>query len=134
MKGIKKGQGVVEVVFSIGVVLLILSGVVILMVNTFGAKNKGFDRKKATQLAQMIIEEKVAERDNSPETFWSNIENGVKDERLTKEDGFAGYFYNVTYIKIDDDSGRVEVEVGMEGRDEEGRDEKVTFERFFGRM
>ncbi len=129
MKGIKKGQGVVEVVFSIGVVLLILSGVVILMVNTFGAKNKGFDRKKATQLAQMIIEEKVAERDNSPETFWSNIENGVKEERLTKEDGFAGYFYNVTYIKIDDDSGRVEVDVWMDGRDE-----KVTFERFFGRM
>jgi hypothetical protein len=129
MKGIKKGQGIVEVVFSIGVVLLILSGVVILMVNTFGAKNKGFDRKKATQLAQMIIEEKVAERDNSPETFWSNIENGVKEERLTKEDGFAGYFYNVTYIKIDDDSGRVEVDVWMDGRDE-----KVTFERFFGRM
>jgi hypothetical protein len=129
MKGIKKGQGIVEVVFSIGVVLLILSGVVILMVNTFGAKNKGFDRKKATQLAQMIIEETVAERDNNPETFWSNIENGVKEERLTKEDGFAGYFYNVTYIKIDDDSGRVEVDVWMDGRDE-----KVTFERFFGRM
>lgn len=129
MKGIKKGQGIVEVVFSIGIVLLILSGVVILMVNTFGAKNKGFDRKKATQLAQMIIEEKVAERDNETETFWNNIDNGNTEEGLTKEDGFLGYFYDVTYRKDGDNGGRVIVEVKMEGRDE-----AVTFERFFAKL
>lgn len=128
MKGIKKGQGIVEVVFSIGIVLLILSGVVILMVNTFGAKNKGFDRKKATQLAQMIIEEKVAERNNETESFWNKINDNFKIENQIK-DGFDGYIYSVDYIRINDNSGRVEVEVGMVGRSE-----KVTFERFFGKL
>lgn len=128
MKGIKKGQGIVEVVFSIGIVLLILSGVVILMVNTFGAKNKGFDRKKATQLAQVVIEEKVAERNNETESFWNKINDNFKIENQIK-DGFDGYIYSVDYIRINDNSGRVEVEVGMVGRSE-----KVTFERFFGKL
>ena len=131
MKAIKKGQGIVEVVFSVGVVLLILSGVVILIVNTFGAKNKGFDRKKATQLAQMIIEEKVAERNNETESFWNKINTNHEDENQTK-DGFSAYVYSVNYIRVDDNSGRVQVVVSTEGRDAEV--EKVTFERFFGKL
>jgi hypothetical protein len=129
MKMIKKGQGMVEVVFSIGVVMLILAGIVILMVNTFGAKNKGFDRKKATQLAQMIIEKNVADRDNAPGDFWEKMDNDSLIEDLT-EDSFTGYIYNVSYQGNDDGkSGTVTVIVTMPGRDDE-----VTFERFFGKL
>jgi hypothetical protein len=98
------------------------------MVNTFGAKNKGFDRKKATQLAQMIIEEKVAERDNETETFWRNINYGIEEKNQPRI-GFDGYLYDVTYSKDGDNGGRVIVEVKMEGRDE-----TVTFERFFAKL
>lgn len=67
------GQSLVEVVVSIGLVVLVVSGVVTLVVNSLGARNKGFDRKKATELAQKVTEKSCQIKSTTPIVFGSKL-------------------------------------------------------------
>jgi hypothetical protein len=86
------GQSLLEIVFSIGIIALVITGSVVLIVNSVGVKNNGFERKKATEMGEIIIEELIDQRRNSSETFWSLTSK--TGETLPK---FDGYTYSISY-------------------------------------
>ena len=90
------GQSLIEVIFSMGIVILVLVGVVMLMVITAKAKRIASERQKAIELSQLLIDDKVNyfKDENNMLSFWNesnhNIENGTNL-------GFPGYSYTVDY-------------------------------------
>lgn len=87
-----KGQGIVEAVYSVGVLGLMLTGVVILILMTVASKKNDFDRKKATELGTLVMEEQVDNSKNDINNFWNltNVSGKTKPE-------FWGYTYSVGF-------------------------------------
>ena len=125
-----RGQGIVELIFAVGVIVLVLGGVVTLMLRSMGARTVGFDRKKATRLASIVMENLIEEKENDPETFW--LLSPVSDEEM---DGFDGYVYSVGFTDRSgectgvDSCTQVILEVGWSG----SRDQFLQFNRFFAK-
>jgi len=92
-----KGQSLVEVIMSIGVVVLVITGVIVLIVATVGIKNNSFDRKKATQMAGVVLENLTKKKNEDPESFWqlSSTSNGTVAN-------FPGFTYNVGFTVVND--------------------------------
>lgn len=65
-----EGQSLIEVVFSIGVIMVVMSGVVFLIISTLGAKTKSYDRKKAVEISQNVIEGMVQTKMSDGTSFW----------------------------------------------------------------
>ena len=68
---LNQGQSLIEVVFAIGLILLVVSGIVSLMLSTLGARTKGYDRLKAVELSQIVMESVVNEKTTDPSSFWN---------------------------------------------------------------
>jgi len=94
-KFFRSGQGVIESVFSVGVLGLLLGGAIVLIVMGISSRKTSFDRKKATELAAMVTEELISESRNDPEEFWqfSNVTNQSKS-------AFGGYTYSIGFSNI----------------------------------
>jgi len=124
----KSGQGLIELIVAVGVIILVLGGVVALMLKTMGGRTAGFDRKKATQLASMVMENLVEEKENHPETFWQLT--SVTDEKM---EGFDDYVYSVGFTdrssECVSDCAQAILEVGWSG----SRDQSLKLNRFFAR-
>lgn len=88
----EKGLSIVEIIFSIGVTVLVITGVVSLMVQSTGIKTNTSQRKKATDVAQKIIEELVYQKNNNRDLFWelTPILSGTLDD----------YIYTVGYSGV----------------------------------
>ena len=91
----KLGQSLVEVVLAIGIVALIITGVVILLVNTIGVKNNSFDRKRASEMAEVVIENLIKLKKENAIKFWS-LQN-IGSTNLT---GFEGFTYSVGFSLV----------------------------------
>jgi hypothetical protein len=89
----RKGQGVVEMVFSIGLLALLLTGAVVLIVTSLGAKGKGIDRKAATVVGERVIEGLINEQKNDSASFWSSI-------GTNRSDTIDGYSYTVEFTPV----------------------------------
>lgn len=89
-----KGQGIIEAVYSIGVLGMILTGAVVLILMSSTLKKSDFDRKKATEMGTMIIEELIYNSKNDV-NFW-NLNNSAD---LTKTD-FPNYTYSTEFTNI----------------------------------
>jgi len=128
MRNRRKGQGVLELVVVIGIIALVLGGVVTLLVQVMGARGKSFDRKKATRLADVVMESLVEEEKNDPGAFWppSDI-----DEQSWGGGGFDGYVYSVEFTdeSCDRVCSRAVLTVGWSG----SSDQSVIFSRFFSK-
>lgn len=90
------GQSMVEVVVAVGLVILVTSGVVALLVNVLGARTKSFDRRKATELAQKVVETIVADKNQKGEEFWQGLTYFSKYGSNATDPLFPDYRYNVT--------------------------------------
>ncbi len=77
----------VELLFSVAIVVLILSGVVALLVSSIGSRNKGYDRKRAVYIAEKAMEGLVNQKGTTPDVFWAITTYTGNDE---------GYSYRVT--------------------------------------
>lgn len=128
-----RGQSLVEVVFAIAVIALTLSGVVSLLVYSVGSRTKSFDRKRATELGEKVMEQLVDEEKNSPLAFW-RLSNRVG---LTDTE-FGGYVCSVGFTNIVNGStcgvGRTDctevvLTVGWSG----STNQQLNFNRFFSR-
>ncbi|MDD2225093.1 MAG: hypothetical protein PHP97_02940 [Candidatus Shapirobacteria bacterium] len=71
----KKGQSLIEIIFSMGIVILVLVGVVMLMVVTAKAKRIASERQKAIELSQQMIENTVLYSKNNTLAFWQTVNN-----------------------------------------------------------
>lgn len=91
----RKGQGVVESVFSVGILGLLLGGAVVLIVLGIGNRRNSFDRRRAAELANMAIEELISQSKNDPESFWK-----LDGTSGLKEEAFLGYTYSIGFTNI----------------------------------
>jgi hypothetical protein len=90
----KKGQSLIDVIFSIGIVVLVLTGVIVLVVSTAKVKRMAFERQKAIELSQLLIENKVLESKNDQTVFWNG--GYSNDDKPVSDFGdFSGYQYTV---------------------------------------
>ena len=87
----EKGISIIEIIFSIGVIVLVITGVVSLMVKSTGLKTNTLQRKKASEVAEMVIENLVNQKNNDRDGFWS----------LTPTLGvIENYTYDVGYTQV----------------------------------
>ena len=91
----KKGQSIVEIIFSIGVIATVIVGVITLVVNVLRVKNTSLKRKQAAAASDIVLEDLLQEKKVSPENFWLLTPVGE-----TPVDGFEGYVYTVNFTEI----------------------------------
>jgi len=123
-----KGQSLIEVIFSMGVVILVLVGVVMLMVVTAKAKRIASERQKAIELSQLLIEDKVNyfKDENNMLSFWNNI-SGLTNESNRTRNGFPGYLYDVNYDNCNSNSCNIIFAIKW------GDSQTLSVERLFSR-
>lgn len=86
-----KGQSLIEIVFGVGVLVMVITAVASLIVKTTGIKAETAQRKKATEMGEVIVENLLNNKKNNPDSFWllTNIPSGS-----TIPD-YSGYTYGV---------------------------------------
>lgn len=92
----ERGQSLIEIIFSVGVVSLVMVGVVSLIVNVISTKNISLQRKKATELSNVAVEKLLEDKLRYPETFWQL--NDITTPQVVN--GFGGYEYTVDFSRI----------------------------------
>lgn len=92
----QQGQSLIEIVFSIGVIMLVIAGIVGLTMTTIGSRTKGYDRKKAVELSQVVMENLIKDEDTDPASFW-NLGSSYWTLMQTSQtnSAFSGYTYSV---------------------------------------
>ena len=105
------------------------------MVKTMGAKNKTFDRIKATEFAQVLMEGKVSESKNQQETFWSKVGSSEVGSNV----GFTDYSAVISTSKVIDPAASCDVDppkcakVVVSVTWQEKATQTISFERFFAK-
>jgi Tfp pilus assembly protein PilV len=85
----EKGVSIIEIIFAIGVTVIVIAGVVSLMVKSTGTKTNSLQRKKASEVAEMVIEDLMKLKNSSSNSFWDlGPISDVKDN----------YNYNVEFV------------------------------------
>lgn len=92
----EKGQSLVEIIFSVGVISLVIVGVVSLIVNVVGVKNASLKRKMANELGEIVIEDLLDEKLKTPEVFWQLSD--IDSPQVLN--GFDGYSYTIDFTQI----------------------------------
>lgn len=124
-----KGQSLIEVIFSMGVVILVLVGVVMLMVITAKAKRIASERQKAIELSQLMIEETVLYSKNNTLEFWETI--SVGNEITTSVcNNFSNYSCQIQYISSDCDNKQCKLIFNITWEDDS---QNLSVERLFSR-
>ena len=130
MKTKDNGQSLIEMIFSIGVLVTVVVGVVSLMVKTTAVKTTTNARKKASEMTGVIVEKLLESKTNNPEQFWQL--NDISSSQLP---GYEGYNYTVDF---DVGTGNNCSSTIIECADATievvwGNNEKLTVKRFFSR-
>lgn len=84
----EKGQSLVEVVFSVGIMVIIIAGVVSLMAKTISLKTAAAQRKKAADMAELVIENILEQKKNDATGFW-NLTDITTPQTVSGYDGFS---------------------------------------------
>ena len=129
------GQSLIEVVFAIGLILIVIAGVVTLLLMTIGSRTKSYNRQKAVELSQIIMENMVKESINTPESFWNTSSEFWNINGSPQTNGnYPDYSYTVTNDPVlnatctANKCMNVEVLVTWQGSED-----KVKSNRFFSR-
>jgi Tfp pilus assembly protein PilV len=127
----EKGQSLIEVIFSVAVVVLVITGVVSLLVSSTSVKTTGFQRKTASDMAAVIVENLINQEKTNTQSFWQ-LNNLAAGQTLPN---FSGYTYSVTYTLKNDggcsnvinECANVSIVVTW------GNNQTLMFNRFFSR-
>lgn len=97
----QRGQSILEVVFSVGLISLVTAGVVMLLSATLGARTKATDRKKAVEMSQIVMEGVVGEKSTNSVEFW-DVNSGYWQNNLSGGktlSGYPGYDYTIGIVQ-----------------------------------
>ena len=127
----EKGQSLVEVVFSVGIMVVIIAGVVSLMAKTISLKTAASQRKKAADMAELVIENILDKKKNDASNFW-NLTDITSPQVVS---GYEGFTYVVDYERITGNGCSVTV---VECADANitiswGDNQNITVKRFFSK-
>ncbi|MFA5828216.1 MAG: hypothetical protein WC841_02560 [Candidatus Shapirobacteria bacterium] len=94
------GQSLVDLIFSVAIVVLVLSGVVVLLVSSVSTKTRSFDRKTAGRMAEVVMEKMMKAREADPEGFFESpfVYATTTWQTLTE---FPGYTYTIVFNNSD---------------------------------
>ena len=132
-----KGQSLVEVVFAIGIILLVISGVTALLLVSVSSRTKSYDRQKAVELSQIVMENLLLEKKTAASDFWNYDSNFWITNRDVNQvnPNFPEYNYKITATQFSDGGGcsnsklecmNVVVNIGWSGSNS-----GESFNRFF---
>lgn len=133
------GQSLIEVVFSVGLVILVTTGIAVLLVNIIGSRTKSHERVRTAELSEIVMESLVSKKNNDPDEFWDmGSAFWVQNQNVSQTNpDFPGY----EYVIEPSPSGAsgcglnncldIVVSVGWSGSPDGSRNE---FNRFFGRI
>lgn len=132
----RRAQALIESVVAIGILALVLTAAIALIVMSTSIRQRGFDRRKANQLANMVMEEYVAKSQRNADKFWS--ETGNLSNKT--DPSYSGYRYSVTFGILgssyspncstsDKNCMEIVVGVGWSGKNPEN----IEVRRFFSR-
>jgi len=105
------GQGIAEIIFSIGVIAVVITGVVSLMINVLRTRSNSLKRERASEMSNVIVENLVSKKTldekggASGGNFWTvdvlnSIQNGINLSGTLPE--FEGYVYSVGFSQVVD--------------------------------
>jgi Tfp pilus assembly protein PilV len=96
-----KGVSLIEIVFSVAIIVLVLTGVAILIVNVTSVKRKNDERQIAVSLSQKLVENKILELKNADNSlnFWLNNKTNQSEAGYL---GYPGYKYTIEYKNPND--------------------------------
>ena len=115
-----QGQSLIEILFSITVVVLVLTGIVTLMVKVLNVRGEASLRKKANDLSTIVIENQIKEKNNNPESFWNQV--SLTGQTLVN---FEGFTYDLNKTSVGQDLNVV-VDIKWE-------DQTLKVQRFFSK-
>jgi type II secretory pathway pseudopilin PulG len=125
----QKGQSLIEVVFSIGVLVIVIAAVIDLVVKTTALRSRELQRNKASEMSEIIIENYLEDKKNHSDDFW-NLTPVVK-ENLDDYDEYSDYTYSVDWtenvIDCEVDIRCVDAVITIEW----GDDQSFLVKRFF---
>jgi Tfp pilus assembly protein PilV len=135
------GQGLIEVVFAVGVIVVVLTAVISLVVSSLHARTSGYDRKKAAELGQKVMEKLVQEKDQYPVDFWNVSSPAFWQGNLGTTQtmaGYNGYYYAIGFVQQIDAVGCSAVPVVCANATvgvgySDNNTQNVVFTRFFSR-
>lgn len=132
----KKGQGLIEILISVGIIMLILGGVVPLILLSLASKSRTFERKEMVELAEKKLEEIINEKQNNESEFWSKVPSTTGSDQDDTYKWDILYEANTTATNCNDGSlGKpyncADVTVTVKLIKDETK--KVTFNRFFAK-
>ena len=122
-----KGQSIVDLIFSIGIITLVLTGVLVLIVSTAKIKRISLERQKAVELSQLLIEKKTLEIKENKQVFWEGL-GSLTNKTGTIEPNFPGYNYDISYNGCGGNSCKVIFTVNW------GDNQKISVEKFFSKQ
>jgi len=68
----EKGISIVEIIFAVGVTVLVITGTVSLMIKSTSVKTSSQQRKNASELAETLIEDLVNDEKYHQDSFWTS--------------------------------------------------------------
>lgn len=90
----ERGISIIEIIFSVGVIGMVVVGLISLLVRSTSVKTVALQRKEASEVAEMVVEDLVYMKNSDPAFFWkNNLENPPKDS-------VGRYSYSVGYTQI----------------------------------
>ncbi|MFA7676210.1 MAG: hypothetical protein WCY28_02255 [Candidatus Shapirobacteria bacterium] len=122
-----KGQSIIDMIFSVGIMVLVLTGVIILIVSTAKLKRISLERQKAIDLSQLLIEKKTLEIKENKKTFWDNA-TSLTNEVGVIEPNFPEYNYDIDY-----DGGCNALNCKIIFTVNWGNNQKLSVEKFFSK-
>lgn len=134
----KKGQALIESIVAVAVLALVMTAAIALIVMSTANRRNNFDRRKANELANKVVESFVDKSQNDPAVFWNYSE--TPQTGLT-DTSFPGYVYSVDFNEltqpaypncgtgISNQCVELMVVVGWQGKNPQS----LTVRRFFSR-
>ena len=121
----QSGTSLIEVIFSVGILVIVITAVVSLIVKTSGIKTMEAQRKRASEMSEVIIENLMESKKNNSDDFWQ-----MDDTEKATVAGYEGYSYSLNMNEND------ECSVGVECIDAViviswGDNQTLTVKRFF---
>lgn len=137
---LKVGQSLVEVVIAVGIVAMVVSGMVVLMTKSLGSKTSGFERKRAVELSEIVIENIVNEKTHDPSSFWNASSSfwTTKLGQSLQNPAYPNYSYTLEFTERSGGScgpagGQIDCADVKVTIFWQGGVESSTFTRFFSR-
>ena len=119
----KKGQSLIDLVFAIGILILTLTGVIILVINTAKLKTVNLERNKAVQFSQKFFDQQIVDIRTNPNGFWGqDFEAEIEEETV---ESLINGKYKITYEDCDPEKCKVILTITW------GENKELKTERLF---